>query len=175
MSDVCWDDVCFEYELMEAKAMNVNYFLEVYLLECLKDVNPLYDWQVMAEKAILTNPLLLENKDKLMGFIKVVEVAETGEEITKQYEKYCNSLISVENVEKLFDQLNNYSLNYVGMPISRKGFDGYLKECKRIGFATSNGDYLHKVLPKISPLKLEYLPLKNYCYNEFKQFLNRLQ
>lgn len=134
------------------------------------------------EKILINVDKLIENNNGHIveighGNILKLEAVENkfNEKEIKLYETdYCNSLISVENVEKLFNQLNNYSLNYVGMPISRKGFDGYLKECKRIGFATLNGDYLHKVLPRISPLKPEYLPLKNYCYNEFKQFFDKI-
>lgn len=164
-SQIDWDDVVFEVDLLKSQEINLDYILGLIF-----EHN-----QQAQDKTAIVNEIRrlirssLEHRAKeslIVDFINQTDFDELPDkagviESFYQYaqdkqKKEANELISDENLNR------EAALRYIAASLKR-------------GYASENGTGLNEILPKMSPLNPEYLTKKQSVFQKIAHFMERFK
>ena len=162
-SNIDWNDVIFEVDLLKSQEINLDYILELIFEHNKKNKNKagLIDEVRRLIRASLGNrakeSLIVDfinqtDLDKINDKASIIEAFFTFAQIEQQRE--AQDLISSENLNK------EEAKRYITTSLKR-------------GFASDNGTELNAVLPKMSPLNPQYLIKKQSVFQKIAAFVEK--
>jgi len=162
-SNIDWDDVIFEVDLLKSQEINLDYILELIFEHNKKNKNKagLIDEVRRLIRASLGNrakeSLVVDfinqtDLDKINDKANIIEAFFTFAQIEQQ--RGAQDLISSENLNK------EEAKRYITTSLKR-------------GFASDNGTELNAVLPKMSPLNPLYLIKKQSVFQKIAAFVEK--
>ena len=162
-SNIDWNDVIFEVDLLKSQEINLDYILELIFEHNKKNKNKagLIDEVRRLIRASLGNrakeSLVVDfinqtDLDKINDKANIIEAFFTFAQIEQQRE--AQDLISSENLNK------EEAKRYITTSLKR-------------GFASDNGTELNAVLPKMSPLNPQYLIKKQSVFQKIAAFVEK--
>ncbi len=164
-SDINWDDVEFEIDLLKSQEINLDYILELIFEKhkLQKNKSALIDEIKRVIRASLGNRakegLIVEfiNKSDLNSFKDKSEIIESFFKFAQQKQKEeAKNLINEENLNA------EAAKRYINISLKRK-------------YASENGTELNEILPKMSPLNPEYLTKKRNVFEKISAFVEKFK
>lgn len=164
-SEVDWDDVVFEVDLLKSQEINLDYILEQIFEKnkkvkdkatLVKDVQRIIRSSLgnRAKESLLVDFINQTDLDKIFDKDSIIGAFYTYARVELQRE--AEQLINDEdlNVEA--------AKRYIMASLKRK-------------YASENGTELNEVLPKMSPLNPQYLNKKQTVYQKIADFVNKFK
>ena len=161
-SKIDWDDVVFEVELLKSQEINLDYILDLIAEEVKKGT----DKSEITEKIVreLRASYSERAKESLISdFIHQMDLSNLTDVQTQFYdfakaekEQEISDLISVENLKS--DEAKRY-----------------IKDSIKRHYASSNGEALGEILPKMSPLNPNYLTKKQSVFEKISQLVEKFK
>ncbi len=164
-SNVDWDDVVFEVDLLKSQEINLEYILE-QIYENNKKVK---DKTTLVENVRRMIRASIGNRAKeslLVDFINQKDLDRLGDKASVIDAFF--TFAQVEQRREAEELINNENLNvdeakrYIATSIKR-------------GYASDNGTELNAVLPKMSPLNPEYLTKKQSVFQKISAFVEKFK
>ncbi len=164
-SDIDWDDVVFEVDLLKSQEINLDYILE-QLFENnkkIKDKTALVEnirrmikasIDNRAKESLLVDFINQTDLDKLDGKASVIEAFFSfaqGEQRREAGELINSENLNTENAQR-----------YIATSMKRE-------------FASDNGTELNAILPKMSPLNPQYLSRKQSVFHKISAFVEKFK
>ncbi len=164
-SNIDWDDVVFEVDLLKSQEINLDYILEL-LLENNKKTKNKSDL-IDEMRRVIRASLGHRAKEALfVDFINQTDLEQIDDKASviesfysfaqSEQQREANDLISSENLN--VDEAKRYISNSL----------------KR-GFASENGTELNSILPKMSPLNPKYLSVKQAVFQKMSVFIEKFR
>jgi len=164
-SGIDWDDVVFEVELLKSQEINLDYILEQIFENnkktkdkntLIKDVRRMIRASIgnRAKESLLVDFINQTDLDNIDDKASVIEAFFTFAQAEQQRE--AEELIAAENLHV------EAAKRYISTSIKHK-------------FASDNGTELNAILPKMSPLKPEYLTRKRSVFEKISAFVEKFK
>ena len=164
-STVDWDDVVFEVDLLKSQEINLDYILERILEKSKKttskstivdDVRRMIRASVgnRAKESLLVDFINQTNIDSLDSNSDIIKAFFTFAQAERQRE--VEELINTEDLNV------DAARHYIETSIKRE-------------FASENGTELHSILPKMSPLNLQYLTRKQRVFQKISTCVDKFK
>lgn len=162
-SNIDWNDVIFEVDLLKSQEINLDYILELIFEHNKKnkskaglidEVRRLIRASLgnRAKESLIVDFINQTDLDKINDKASIIEAFFTFAQIEQQRE--AQDLISSENLNK------EEAKRYITTSLKR-------------GFASDNGTELNAVLPKMSPLNPLYLIKKQSVFQKIAAFVEK--
>ena len=162
-SNIDWNDVIFEVDLLKSQEINLDYILELIFEHNKKnkskaglidEVRRLIRASLgnRAKESLIVDFINQTDLDKINDKASIIEAFFTFAQIEQQRE--AQDLISSENLNK------EEAKRYITTSLKR-------------GFASDNGTELNAVLPKMSPLNPQYLIKKQSVFQKIAAFVEK--
>ncbi|KPA15299.1 type I restriction/modification enzyme, subunit R family [Candidatus Magnetomorum sp. HK-1] len=164
-SDIDWDDVVFEVDLLKSQEINLDYILEL-IFENNKKVK---DKAALVEDVRRVIRASLGNRAKeslLVDFINQTDLDRIGDKASvidafftfaqAEQKREADELIDTENLNV------DATKRYITTSLKRE-------------FASDNGTELNAILPKMSPLNPQYLPKKRSVFQKIATFVEKFK
>ncbi len=164
-SNINWDDVVFEVDLLKSQEINLDFILELIFEKNrkLKDKDQLIEEIKRVIKASIGHrakeSLIVEfiNNSDLDKFKDVPGILEAFYEFAKQKRiEEAQRLIQEEGLNK------EAAMRYIEISLKR-------------GYASDSGTELNEMLPKMSPLNPAYLPKKRKVFEKISAFVEKFK
>ncbi|MBI1326993.1 MAG: HsdR family type I site-specific deoxyribonuclease [Alphaproteobacteria bacterium] len=164
-SNLDWDDVVFEVDLLKSQEINLDYILE-QIFEKNKKVK---DKATLVENVQRMIRSSLGNRAKeslLVDFINQTDLDKIGDKASVIETFFA--FAQAEQQREAEELINSESLNveaakrYIATSIKRE-------------FASDNGTELNAILPKMSPLNPEYLTKKQSVFQKISAFVEKFK
>lgn len=160
-----WDDVVFEVELLKSQEINLEYILERIFEDNKKRKNKsllIEDVRRMIRASVGQRA----KEGLLVDFIKQTDLDKLGNKasVIEAFFGFAQKEQNIE-LEKLISEENlnpEEAKRYIATSIKNK-------------FASNNGTELNSVLPKMSPLRPEYLPKKKSVFKRISEFVEKFK
>lgn len=164
-SDIDWDDVVFEIDLLKSQEINLDYILEL----------------------IFENNKKTKNKSDLVDEIRRVIRASIGnrakEGLVVDFINETN-LDDIKNKASVIDSFFSYAQEkqkteatdlIVGEQLNEEEAKRYIEKSLRRKYASENGTELNALLPKMSPLNPQYLTKKQNVFQKISSFVEKFK
>lgn len=162
-SNIDWDDVIFEVDLLKSQEINLDYILELIFEHNKKnrskaglidEVRRLIRASLgnRAKESLVVDFINQTDLDKINDKASIIEAFFTFAQIVQQRE--AQDLISSENLNE------EEAKRYITTSLKR-------------GFVSDNGIELNAVLPKMSPLNPQYLIKKQSVFQKIAAFVEK--
>ncbi|MDA1335218.1 MAG: type I restriction endonuclease subunit R [bacterium] len=164
-SDIDWDDVVFEVDLLKSQEINLDYILEQIFENNrkVKDKGELVETVRRMIRASLGNRA---KESLLVDFINHTDLDKVGDKASvidaffayaqAEQQREAEELISAENLDA------EAAKRYIAASIKRE-------------FASDNGTELNAILPKMSPLNPQYLTKKQSVFQKISAFVEKFK
>lgn len=164
-SDIDWDDVVFEVDLLKSQEINLDYILEQIFEKNkkIKDKTKLVEDVRRMIRASIGNRA---KESLVVDFINQTDLDELGNKASvidafftfaqKEQSREANELIETEN-------------------LNAEAAKRYLMTSIKREFATENGTELNSILPKMSPLNPQYLSKKQTVFQKISAFVEKFK
>jgi len=160
-----WDDVVFEVDLLKSQEINLDYILELIFEnnKTFKDKTALVEEVRRLIRASLGNrakeSLLVDfihqtNLDNILDKASIIDAFFTFAQAEQQRE--AEALINAEN-------------------LNTEAAKRYLTASLKREYASENGTELNAILPKMSPLNLQYLSKKQSVFQKIATFVEKFK
>ena len=164
-SDIDWDDVVFEVDLLKSQEINLDYILELIFEKNRK----FKDKAALIEDVRRVIRASLGNRAKeslLVDFINQTDLDCIGDKASvidaffifaqAEQQREAQALISSEGLN------TEAAKRYITTSLKRE-------------FASDNGTELNSILPKMSPLNPQYLPKKQSVFQKISAFVEKFK
>lgn len=164
-SNIDWDDVVFEVDLLNSQEINLDYILEL-IFENSKKIK---DKVALIEDVRRVIRASIGNRAKeslLVDFINQTDLAKIGDKASvidaffafaqKEQQREAQELIVDENLNA------EAARRYIAISLKRE-------------FASDNGTDLNAILPKLSPLNPLYLAKKQSVFQKIAAFIEKFK
>jgi len=164
-SDIDWDDVVFEVDLLKSQEINLDYILELIFDNNKKSKNK----EELVEEIRRVIRASIGNRAKeglVIDFINETDLDNIKEKATiidaffgyaqKKQKAEASVLIEDENLNK------EAAKRYIISSLKRK-------------YASENGTELNSILPKMSPLNPQYLTKKQSVFQKIASFVEKFK
>ncbi len=164
-SNIDWDDVVFEVDLLKSQEINLDYILE-QIFENNKKVK---DKKALVENVRRMIRASIGNRSKeslLVNFINQTDLDKLGDKASvidsfftfaqEEQQREAEELINGENLN------TEAAKRYIATSIKRE-------------FASEHGTELNAILPKMSPLNPEYLTKKQNVFQKISAFVEKFR
>jgi len=164
-SEVDWDDVVFEVDLLKSQEINLDYILELIFEKNKKTKDK--DELIKDIRTIIKASIGHRAKESLMvDFISSVDLDkfEDKAEIIDGFFKFAQ-IKQKEEAKKLIEseKLNEAEAKrYIEISLKKE-------------YASENGTELNSILPKMSPLNPNYLPIKQRVFQKIAEFVEKFK
>ena len=164
-SEINWDDVVFEIDLLKSQEINLDYILEL-IFEKNKNSKD-KDELIKDIRSIIRASIGHRAKESLIvDFIGSVNLDEFEDktDIIDGFFKFARS----KQEEEIKELIENEKLNkdeakrYIAISLKRE-------------YASENGTELNALLPKMSPLNPNYLPTKRRIFQKISAFVEKFK
>ncbi|MFN8673475.1 MAG: type I restriction endonuclease subunit R [Candidatus Sericytochromatia bacterium] len=164
-SEIDWNDVVFEVDLLKSQEINLDYILEL-IFEHNKKIK---DKAVLVEEArrlirssignrakesLLVDFINQTNLDKIIDKPSIIDSFFTFAQSEQKRE--AEELITTENLNE------EAAKRYISTSLKRE-------------YASENGTELNALLPKMSPLNPQYLPKKQSIFQKIAAFIDKFK
>ena len=164
-SNIDWDDVVFEVDLLKSQEINLDYILEQIFEnnKKVKDKNALIQNTRRMIRASIGNRA---KESLLVEFINQTNLDVLGDKASVIDAFF--SFAQQEQSREAWELINSENLNieaakrYITISINRK-------------FASDNGTELNEILPKMSPLNPQYLSKKQTVFQKISAFVEKFK
>lgn len=164
-SDIDWDDVVFEIDLLKSQEINLDYILELIFEhnKKAKDKASLIDEVRRVIRASIGNRA---KESLVVDFINETDLDEIQEKasIIDSFFAYAQDKQKTEASEIIEDENLNEeeAKRYITASLKRE-------------YASENGTELNAVLPKMSPLNPQYLTKKQSVFQKIASFVEKFK
>lgn len=160
-SDIDWDDVVFEVDLLKSQEINLDYILEL-IFENNKKVK---DKGLLVEETRRLIRASLGNRAKESLLVDFINQTNLDNILDKEsiIEAFF-SFAQVAQKREAQELINSESLN----PEATRR---YLITSLKRGYASENGTELNAILPRMSPLNPQYLTKKQSVFQKIATFV----
>ena len=164
-SNIDWDDVVFEVDLLKSQEINLDYILELIFDKNTKEK----DKTTLVEEIRRIIRASIGNRAKeslVVDFINETDLDTIHEkaEIIKSFYEYAQEKQKTEASALIAEEKLNEeeAMRYITSSLKRK-------------FATENGTELNAILPKMSPLNPQYLTKKQTVFQKISAFIEKFK
>ena len=164
-SNIDWDDVVFEVDLLKSQEINLDYILELIFEKNkkLKDKSSLIEEIRKVIRASVGNRA---KESLIVNFINETDLDSIKDKsgILESFYKYAQSKLKQEALELIERENLNYdnAKRYISISLKRE-------------FVSDNGTDFNDILPKMSPLNPMYLTKKQKVFKLIKDFVERFK
>lgn len=164
-SNIDWDDVVFEVDLLKSQEINLDYILELIFEKNkkLKDKSSLIEEIRKVIRASVGNRA---KESLIVDFINETDLDSITDKsgILESFYKYAQSKLKQEALELIERENLNYdnAKRYISISLKRE-------------FVSDNGTDFNDILPKMSPLNPMYLTKKQKVFKLIKDFVERFK
>ena len=164
-SDIDWDDVVFEIDLLKSQEINLDYILELIFEHKKKNK----DKATLIEEVRRVIRASIGNRAKeslVVDFINETDLEKIQDKanVIDSFFKYAQEKLKVEATELIADEnLNDAEAKR------------YIKKSLKREYATENGTELNTILPKMSPLNPQYLTKKQSVFKKISAFIEKFK
>ncbi|MCT4637462.1 MAG: type I restriction endonuclease subunit R [Bacteroidales bacterium] len=164
-SDIDWDDVVFEVDLLKSQEINLDYILELVFEHNKKTKNKadLIDEIRRIIRASIGNRA---KESLVVDFINSTDL-DTIEDKTSIIEAFF-SFAQEKQKEEVTHLIEDESLN-------EEAAKRYIKSSLKREYASENGTELNSILPKMSPLNPQYLIRKQSVFQKIQAFVDKFK
>lgn len=164
-SDIDWDDVVFEIDLLKSQEINLDYILELIFEhnKKTKDKTELVQEVSRVIRASIGN----RGKESLVvDFINETDLDTIPDKaaVIDAFFKYAQ----VKQKKEATEIINDESLN-------KAEAKRYIESSLKREYASSNGTELNAILPKMSPLNPQYLTKKQTVFQRISAFIDKFK
>lgn len=164
-SDIDWDDVVFEIDLLKSQEINLDYILELIFEHKKKNK----DKATLIEEVRRVIRASIGNRAKeslVVDFINETDLEKIQDKanVIDSFFKYAQEKLKVEATELIADE----NLNDVEAK-------RYITKSLKREYATENGTELNTILPKMSPLNPQYLTKKQSVFKKISAFIEKFK
>lgn len=163
-SNIDWDDVVFEVDLLKSQEINLDYILEL-IFEHNKKINSKSDLVDEVRRVIRASLGNRAKESLLVDFINQTDLDQIGDKASvidafffaqAEQQREAQELISAENLNA------EAARRYITTALKRE-------------FASDSGTELNAVLPKMSPLNPQYLTKKQSVFQMIAAFVEKFK
>ena len=164
-SNIDWDDVVFEVDLLKSQEINLDYILELIFEKNkkLKDKSSLIEEIRKVIRASVGNRA---KESLIVDFINETDLDSITDKsgLLDSFYKYAQSKLKQEALELIENENLNYdnAKRYISISLKRE-------------FVSDNGTDFNDILPKMSPLNPMYLTKKQKVFKLIKDFVERFK
>ncbi len=164
-SDIDWDDVVFEVDLLKSQEINLDYILELVFEHNKKTKNKadLIDEIRRIIRASIGNRA---KESLVVDFINSTDL-DTIEDKASIIEAFF-SFAQEKQKEEATHLIEDESLN-------EEAAKRYIKSSLKREYASENGTELNSILPKMSPLNPQYLTKKQSVFQKIQAFVDKFK
>lgn len=164
-SDIDWNDVVFEIDLLKSQEINLDYILEL-IFESHKAKK---DKETLIEdvRRLIRSSIGNRAKESLIvEFINETNLDNIEDKagIIQAFFTYAQKKQS-EEIETLIEEEN----------LNTDAAKRYINTSLRKEYASDNGTELNEILPKMSPLNPSYLTKKHTVFQKISNFVNKFK
>ncbi|WP_313376912.1 type I restriction endonuclease subunit R [Chishuiella sp.] len=164
-SDIDWEDVVFEVDLLKSQEINLDYILEL-IFEHNKKTK---DKAELVEEVSRVIRASIGNRGKeslVVDFINETDLDTIPDKATviDSFFKYAQ----VKQKEEATELIQEENLN-------EEATKRYIESSLKREYATSNGTELNAILPKMSPLNPQYLTKKQTVFQRISTFIDKFK
>ena len=163
--DINWDDVVFEVDLLKSQEINLDYILE----QIFENNKKMKNKTALLENVRRMIRASIGNRAKeslLVDFINQTDLNKLGDKCSvidnfftfaqQEQKREVEKLINGENLAP------EAAKRYIAISLKRE-------------FASDNGTELNAILPKMSPLNPQYLPMKYSVFQKISKFVEKFK
>lgn len=164
-SNIDWDDVVFEVDLLKSQEINLDYILEL-IFENNKKVR---DKAALVEDVRRVIRASLGNRAKeslLVDFINQTNLDQIGDKAS-----VIEAFFSFAQAEQQREAQELISAESLNAEAARR----YIATSLKREFASDNGTELNAILPKMSPLNPQYLTKKQSVFQKIAAFVEKFK
>ena len=164
-SDIDWDDVVFEVDLLKSQEINLDYILELIFEHNKKtsDKATLIDEIRRIIRASIGNRA---KESLIVDFINLTDLDSIPDKtsIVESFFTYAQERQKNEATELIAEE-----------NLNAEEAKRYITTSLRRNYASENGTELNSILPKMSPLNPQYLGLKQRVFQKIAAFVDRFK
>ena len=164
-SNIDWDDVVFEVDLLKSQEINLDYILE-QIFENNKKVK---DKTALVENVRRMIRASIGNRAKeslLVDFINQTDIDELGEKTG-----VIDAFFTFAQTEKIREEKELIKTENLNSEAARR----YIAISIKHEFASDKGTGLNSILPKMSPLNPQYLSKKQSVFQKISAFVEKFK
>ena len=164
-SSIDWDDVVFEVDLLKSQEINLDYILE-QIFEKNKKVKNKAELVEDMQRVIRSSLGQRAKEGLLVNFINQTDLEKIGDKVSVMEAFY--SFARTEQQREAEELINSENLD-------TEAAKRYIKTSIKREFASDNGTELNAILPKMSPLKPQYLTKKQNVFQKITAFVEKFK
>lgn len=164
-SDINWDDVTFEIDLLKSQEINLDYILELIFEHNKKTKNKpeLIEYIRRVIRASIGNRA---KEGLIVDFINETDLDAINDkaDIIESFLKYAQGRLKTEAAQLITEENLNEekAKRYIEISLKHK-------------FASDNGTDFNNILPKMSPLNPKYLTKKHSVFQKIVAFIEKFK
>ncbi|MFA9394644.1 MAG: type I restriction endonuclease subunit R [Halodesulfovibrio sp.] len=164
-SNIDWDDVIFEVDLLKSQEINLDYILELIFEHSKKTKNKseLVDEVRRVIRASIGNRA---KESLLVDFINQTDLDRIGDKAS-----VIDTFFTFAQAEKKREAGELIGLEGLNEDAAKR----YIATSLKREFASDNGTELNAILPKMSPLNPQYLPKKQSVFQKIASFVEKFK
>lgn len=164
-SDIDWDDVVFEIDLLKSQEINLDYILELIFDNNKKTKNK----AELVEEIRRVIRASIGNREKeslVVDFINTTDLDSIKDKasILDSFYAYAQQKLKKEAEELIKDD-----------NLNEEEAKRYILSSLKREYASENGTELNSVLPKMSPLNPQYLTKKQSVFHKISSFVEKFK
>jgi len=164
-SNIDWDDVVFEVDLLKSQEINLDYILELIFEKNKKNKNK----SELVEEIRRVIRASIGNRAKeglIVDFINETDLDEIKEKanIIDAFFAYAQEKQKTEASELIVDE-----------NLNKEAAKRYITNSLKREYASENGTELNSILPKMSPLNPQYLTKKHSVFQKIALFVEKFK
>lgn len=164
-SDIDWEDVIFEVDLLKSQEINLDYILELIFENNKKVKNK----AALIEDVRRVIRASLGNRAKeslLVDFINQTDLDQIGDKAN-----VIDAFFTFAQAEQKREAKEIITLEGLNEDAAKR----YIAKSLKHEFASDNGTALNAILPKMSPLNPQYLPKKKSVFQKITTFVEKFK
>ena len=164
-SDIDWDDVVFEVDLLKSQEINLDYILEL-IFDSNKKTKNKADLVEEIRRVIRASVGNRAKESLVVDFINETDLDEIKEKATiiDAFFAYAQGKQKTEATELITDE-----------NLNEEAAKRYITASLKREYASENGTELNSILPKMSPLNPQYLTKKQSVFQKISAFVEKFK
>ena len=164
-SDIDWDDVVFEVDLLKSQEINLDYILEL-IFDSNKKTKNKADLVEEIRRVIRASVGNRAKESLVVDFINETDLDDIKEKATIIDDFYAYA--KVKQKKEAAELIEEESLN-------EEAAKRYILASLKREYASENGTELNSILPKMSPLNPQYLTKKQNVFQKIVSFVEKFK
>lgn len=164
-SNIDWDDVVFEIDLLKSQEINLDYILELIFEHNKKTKNKA---ELIEEvRRVIRASIGNRAKESLVvDFINETDLDNIADKVSiiDSFFQFAQQKQKVE-VKEIIEEEN----------LNEEAAKRYISNALKREYATENGTELNSILPKMSPLNPQYLTKKHSVFQKISAFIEKFK